>query len=112
MLKNYLTSAFRRLVRNKAYTVLNAVGLSVGLACFTLIGLWVKDELSYDRFHPKADRIYRVGGIFTDESAKFEQAVTPPPLAPSLLNDFPEVEDAVRLDLNNATVRKEDKQFI
>src|SRR5260221_2712471 len=112
MLRSYLTSAFRRLVKNKTYAVLNAIGLSVGLACFTLIGLWVKDELSYDRFHPKADRIYRVGGIFTDESGKFDQAVTPPPLTTSLLNDFPEVEDAVRLDMNNATVRKEDKQFI
>src|SRR5258706_539698 len=112
MLKSYLTSALSHLVKHKTYTILNAIGLSVGLACFTLIGLWVKDELSYDRFHPKADRIYRVGGIFADESVKFDQAVTPPPLAPSLLNDFPEVEDAVRLDMNDATVRREDKQFI
>src|SRR6266850_5635951 len=112
MLKSYLTSALRHLVKHKTYTILNAIGLSVGLACFTLIGLWVKDELSYDRFHPKADRIYRVGGIFTDESGKFDQAVTPPPLAQALTNDFPEVEDVVRLDLNDATVRVGDKQFI
>jgi len=112
MFKSYLTSAFRHLTKNKAYTVLNAIGLSVGLACFTLIGLWVKDELSYDRFHTNADRIYRVGGIFTDESGKFDQAVTPPPLAQALVNDFPEVEDAVRLDRNDATVRFGDKQFI
>src|SRR5258706_1404378 len=112
MLKSYVTSSFRHLINNKTYTILNAIGLSVGLACFTLIGLWVKDELSYDRFHPKADRIYRVGGIFTDESGKFDQAVTPPPLAQALVNDFPEVEEAVRLDMNDATVRLGDKQFI
>src|SRR5258706_13753000 len=103
MLRSYLTSALRHLVKNKTYTVLNAVGLSVGLACFTLIGLWVKDELSYDRFHTKADRMYRVGGIFTDESGKFDQAVTPPPLAQALVNDFPEAEDAVKLDRNDAS---------
>lgn len=112
MLKNYLTAALRHLVKKKTYTLLNALGLSVGLACFTLIGLWVKHELSYDRFHTKADRIYRIGGYFTDGSGKFDQAVTPPPLGPALMSDFPEIEESIRIDKNDATVQLGDKQFI
>lgn len=112
MLRNYVTSALRYLLKNRTYTVLNIVGLSVGLACFTLIGLWVKGELSYDRFHSKADHIFRIGGTFTDESGSFDQAVTPCPLAPALVSDFPEVEAAVRLDNNGATVQLGDKQFL
>ena len=88
MVKSYITSAIRHLLKNKSYTTLNIVGLSVGLACFTMIGLWVKHELSYDRFHSKAERIYRVSGYFIDESGKSDQAVTPPPLGPALVADF------------------------
>lgn len=112
MLRNYLTSSIRHLLKNKGYSILNAIGLSVGLACFTLIGLWVKSELSYDRFHANADRTYRVAGIFTDESGKFDQAVTPPPLGPTLISDFPEIEESLRIDKNDATVQLGEKQFI
>lgn len=112
MLKSYLTSAIRHLVKNKGYTVLNAIGLSVGLACFTLIGLWVKDEISYDKFHAKADRVFRIAGTFTDESGAFDQAVTCIPLAPALKADLPEVEDALRIDANGATVKYGSDQFV
>lgn len=112
MLKSHFISSLRHLVKNKGYSILNAIGLSVGLACFTLAGLWVKDELSYDRFHTKADRIYRVGGIFTNESGQFDQAVTCIPLAPALKSDLPEVEDATRVDMNNAVVQLGDKKFV
>lgn len=111
MLKNYLVSALRHLSRNRVYTILNVTGLSVGLACFTLIGLWVNYQLSYDKFHTKADRIYRIGGTFTDQSGSFDQAVTPIPLGPALENDMPEVEAAARIDVNDAIVRRGDKQF-
>ena len=104
--------AVRHLAKNRSYAALNILGLSIGLACFTLIALWVKDELSYDRFHAKTDRIYRVANLFKDESGQFEQAVTPVPLAPALLNDLPEVEDAVRIDPNGAIVELDDKQFV
>ncbi|MEK6780392.1 MAG: ABC transporter permease [Bacteroidota bacterium] len=112
MIKSYFTSALRHLLKNKGYTFLNAIGLSVGLACFTLIGLWVKDELSYDKFHANADHIYRIGGLFTDESGQFDQAVTCIPLAPALISDFPEVEDALRIDINDAVVQLNDKKFV
>ena len=112
MFKSYFTSAFRHLSKNKGYTFLNALGFSVGLACFTLIGLWVMNELSYDRFHKKADRIYRVVGKFISETDRMEQAVTPTPLRTALINDIPEVEDAIVMDNNDAIVKLGDKQFM
>jgi putative ABC transport system permease protein len=111
MIRNFFTTSLRHLLKNKSYALLNILGLSIGLACFTLIALWVKDELSYDKFHSKADRIYRVANLFTDESGEFEQAVTPVPLAPALIADLPEVEDAVRIDANGVIVQRDDKKF-
>jgi putative ABC transport system permease protein len=111
MVRNFFTTATRRLLKNGSYTLLNVAGLSIGLACFTLIGLWVLDELNYDSFHQKSDRIYRVASTFTDESGQFDQAVTCIPLAPALVNDLPEVENALRIDTNDAIVRQGDKQF-
>lgn len=112
MLKNYLSVTLRHLLKNKGYAVLNTLGLSVGLACFTLIGLWVTDELSYDDFHEKANRVYRVAGSFTSESDQMSQAVTPTPLRQALVNDLPEVEAATIIDNNDAIVRRGDKQFM
>ena len=76
MIRSFFTTAIRHLMKNSTYTALNIVGLSIGLACFATIGLWVKQELNYDAFHEKSDRIYRVAGTFTDESGQFDQAVT------------------------------------
>jgi hypothetical protein len=60
MFRNYLVVAWRNLVRQKIYSAINIAGLAIGMACATLILLWVQDELSYDRCHEKADQIYRV----------------------------------------------------
>src|SRR3982751_1716414 len=60
MLKNFFKTAFRNLSRNKIYSFINIAGLSIGLACAMLIILYVKDEVSYDRFHSKANNIYRI----------------------------------------------------
>ncbi|MBL0744357.1 ABC transporter permease [Chryseolinea lacunae] len=60
MLKNYLLVTFRNLVKNSVYSVINIAGLSIGIACSILILLWVFDELSFDRFHPKTDRLFQV----------------------------------------------------
>ncbi|HEY9046411.1 MAG TPA: ABC transporter permease [Ohtaekwangia sp.] len=111
MIKNYFLAATRHLFKNKGYTIVNALGLSVGLACFAMVSLWIKDELSFDRFHNKASRIYRVSSTFTDESGKFDQAITCIPLAPALKADLPEIEDAVRIDINDAVVQRDDKKF-
>ena len=112
MIRYHLSYALRHLVKNKLYTVLNLFGLSLGLACFTLIGLWVKSELSYDRFHEKSDRIYRVVSKFVDETSVIDQAVTSPLLGPTLIKDMPEVEQALRLDPGDAVMAVGDKSFL
>ena len=60
MLKNYLKIAVRNIKRNKIYSFINIAGLAIGIACCLLILLYIQDELSYDRFHKNADRIYRI----------------------------------------------------
>lgn len=60
MLKNYLKIAFRNLLKHKAYSFINIAGLALGMACGIMILQWVRFELSYDAFHPNAERIYRV----------------------------------------------------
>lgn len=97
MLKNALTIALRIMSRQKAFSLINISGLAVGLACGILIGLYVIHESGYDRFHDKADRIYRVYADSRDDRETFRGAWTPPPLAKALLEDLPEVEAAARL---------------
>ena len=112
MFLNHLKIAFRALGRGKIYTILNITGLALGLACFGFISAWVLNELSYDRFHEKHDRIYRLTGEVKTDSETFDHAVTSPPMAAALQRDFPEVENAVRLDKNDCIVRRGDKQFL
>jgi len=97
MFKNYLKIARRNLLKHKAYSFINIAGLAVGLACCLLISLYVKDELSYDRYHPKADRIYKVATDARNPEKQSQFALTPAPLAETLVRDFPEVETATRL---------------
>lgn len=111
MLQNYFKIAIRNLKNNKAYTLLNVVGLTIGLTCFAFIALWVRDEWSYDRFNANADRIFRVVGTVHSDSEVFEQAVTSVAMGPALKNDYPEVEHAVRFANDDAIIKKGDKQF-
>jgi putative ABC transport system permease protein len=76
MLKNYLTSAYRNLLNNKAFSLINIVGLAIGMAAFLLILQYVRFELSYDTFHKKGDRIYRVGTGIYREGIPTEYAAT------------------------------------
>ncbi len=98
MFKNYLKIALRNMMRFKAYSSINIAGLAVGIACCLLIFLYVQDELSYDRFHEKGDRIFRLVDSFDvegDLSRYF--ALSSAPFAPALIEEFPLfVEDAVR----------------
>ncbi|MDN3547887.1 ABC transporter permease [Mucilaginibacter aquaedulcis] len=97
MIKNYIKTAFRSLLKNKGFTVINILGLALGLATCLLIVLYVVDELSYDRYNTKAARIYRVNEDLKlgDNSVKY--AVCMPPLAKTLKTEYPFVENAVRL---------------
>lgn len=113
MFKNYFTIAFRHLRRQKLYSVINILGLAVGIACFLIILIFIQHELSYDRFHTNADRIYRVvqqqpGSIYlgTDRFA-----VTPAPLASTLVQEFPEVKHATSVDDGSALLSLDDRHF-
>ncbi|MBO3699636.1 ABC transporter permease [Roseivirga sp. E12] len=98
MFKNYLKIAFRSLLKSKGTSVINILGLSIGMACGIIIFLFVQNELSYDRFHSKSDDIFRV--LTIDEALGVSSnlvGITLPALGPAMENDFPEVEKRVRM---------------
>ena len=92
MLQNYLTIAIRNLLRYPAYTLINIVGLAIGLAACMLILRYVWDELSYDRYHPHADRVYRVVDDIESAGQTVQTAGSPSGWGPVLKRDFPEIE--------------------
>lgn len=97
MLTNYLKIALRNLSRNKGQSSINITGLAIGMACSMLIFLFVRREVSYDRFHEKADRIYRVTYDEVNTPARRHLATVSPPMAPALVETYPEIVNAVRL---------------
>jgi putative ABC transport system permease protein len=112
MFKNYLKTAFRTLFRQKGYTFINVAGLATGLAFCTLIFLYVRDELSYDRFHEKADRIFRVNAVSQNPEGDFYRTAHPPPLAPALQAEFPELEAVTRIvPRNRVLIRVGDEVY-
>src|SRR4030095_15431418 len=96
MLKNYLKVALRNLWKSKGFSAINIIGLAIGLATCLLIMLFVIDELSYDRYNKKADRIYRLDGDIKFGGNHFVLAVATDPMGPTLKKDFPQVEQYVR----------------
>jgi len=105
MITNYLKVAARNMLKHKGYTFINVAGLTMGMTICFLIFLWVRDEISYDRFHAKADRIYRAlwEARFGDNEWKIPQVGVP--LAEALEKEFPEVEKTVRLFQGGFTLR-------
>ncbi|NRB52008.1 MAG: ABC transporter permease [Saprospiraceae bacterium] len=98
MYRNYFKFAWRHALKHKGNTILHVLSLGLGIACSIFIFIYLKGELSYDRFHEEADRIHRVAIDLVDsEQRRIPDATTPPALAPSLVKDFPEVASAVRL---------------
>lgn len=116
MFKNYIKIAFRNLARFKVYSFINIFGLSIGMAVSICILLYISDELSYDKFHAKSERIYRVSRSWTDSEGKTSLHLghVAPPFAPLLANDFPNiVEHAVRmLSDGNVLISYEDKKIV
>lgn len=96
MIHNYIKIALRNLLRHKFYSMINIIGLSVGIACCLLILLYIQHELSYDRYHEKADRIYRLAISIDIGGTEGEVATVGAPAAEALVNDYPEVLDATR----------------
>jgi putative ABC transport system permease protein len=112
VLKNYLLIALRSIRRQRGYSVINILGLAVGLGCCLLIALFVRDELAYDRFHENADRIHRVVVELDLPNAPTDYlAVTSRPAGPALLATYPEVEASVRLVRSNPSVRHQGEYF-
>ena len=104
MLKNYVKIALRTLKRQKGYTFINVAGLAVGMACCLLILLFVQDELSYDRHHDNADRIFRLT-IAYDQGSHW--APIGPPVGPAFMAEIPEVEQIARIFDTVRTVLQE-----
>ncbi|MCD4817544.1 MAG: ABC transporter permease [Candidatus Cloacimonetes bacterium] len=96
MLKNYLKIAFRNILQHKGFSIINISGLALGLAVFMLIMLWVHDEISYDRFHKKTDRLYRLVAQAQLGEQSFKAVVTPGEFPPYLKDKIPEIEEVSR----------------
>ena len=111
MLKNYFKIALRNLWRRRTYSLINVTGLAVGMACCFLIFLYVHFEFSYDRFHSKADRIYRVVGDLTSSTETLHWYVTPGPLAKSIRAEFPQVQEVTRFIDLGVLVQKGSVKF-
>lgn len=96
MFKNYFITSLRSLMRSKGFSTINIVGLAVGLATFSLISFYVYHELSFDRYHQNADRIFRIVENLKTENEMLFQSTSAPPMGPRFQKDFPEVESYVR----------------
>ena len=97
MIKNHLKIAIRTLMGNKTFTAINVFGLAIGISTCLLIMLFVQNELSFDRYNEKADRIVRVVFRGSVQGEKMKEASVMPPVAQTLQKDFPEVQEATRL---------------
>jgi putative ABC transport system permease protein len=97
MIRNYIKTALRSLLKNKGFTFINTFGLALGLASFLLIVFYVVDELSYDRYNTKYDRIYRVNTDLKYHGTVTSYATTAVPVAAALKSEFPEVEVSARI---------------
>ncbi|MGD8427917.1 MAG: ABC transporter permease [Balneolaceae bacterium] len=113
MLKNYIKIALRNLKRSRTYTIINVLGLAIGVACAIYITLFVRDEFSFDRYNKHGDQIYRVAGRFSQGGdKKTNSATTTYQLAPQLETQFSQIARAVRIDPNyDQVVRYEDKRY-
>jgi predicted permease len=109
MLYNYLKIAFRSLRRHKGFSLINIAGLAIGMACSILILLWVRDELSYDRFHKDADRLYRITASLSEMD--IHAAVSPAPLPEALQAQIPAVEQTIRLNMRSGLMQVGDRMF-
>ena len=100
MLKNYFKVAFRSLLRNKGFSVINILGLAIGMASAAIILLWVQNEVSYDRFHNKDKRLFEIWQNDLRDGALQSGTPTPQLLGPALKKDYPEIENTARIGWN------------
>jgi len=106
MIRNYLITAIRTIFRQKGFSLINILGLALGLACSLLILLWVQDELSFDKFHENAEHLYRVEEDQFYSGRVYHVNVTPYPCGPAWKDEIPEIEDACRWQWPNGMLFK------
>ncbi len=97
MIKNFFKIALRNILRHKVYSVINLIGLSIGIASFVIILIYVQHEFSFDKFFKNSDRLYRVGLKYNIDGVKFYSSLDPVPLASGLKQEFSEIEEVTRL---------------
>lgn len=113
MFKNYLLTAIRNISKRGVFSVINIAGLAIGMACSILILMWVHHELRFDRFHPDHENIQRIAFRLTFSGTTMDGPVAMAPLAASLKEIFPEVEDVVRIHkLENVNLGIQTEHFI
>jgi putative ABC transport system permease protein len=113
MFKNLVKTAVRHIMKHPGYSFLNIVGLTLGITSALFLLIYVSDEVSYDRYHEKADRIYRVSSKITEPDDQFTWVVAQIPFGPKVIEDYPEVEAYVRfINMPRALYRHEDREFI
>lgn len=112
MLKNLIKTAFRHFRLHPGYSLLNILGLTLGITSALFLILYVSDELSYDRYHDNADRIYRVSSKITEPDDQFTWIVAQIPFGPQVVADYPEVQSFVRfIDMPRALYKYEENEF-
>jgi putative ABC transport system permease protein len=111
MFRNYLKIAIRNLTRNKGFSLINILGLSIGMTAALLIGLWVQNELSIDRSYPKTDRLFRLYNRAEIDGTLWVWDQTPKSIVPVLKKNYPGVEDAARYVDNRFLTSVSDKHL-
>ena len=112
MFKNLLKTAVRHIYKHFGYSLLNILGLTLGITSAIFLIIYVSDEISYDRYNTKADRIYRVSSKITEPDDQFTWNVAQIPFGPQVVKDYPEVESFVRfINMPRALYKYEDKEF-
>ena len=112
MLKNYLITALRNLLKRKAHSFINIFGLSFGLAVSILIFLFVRNEFSYDRFHEHADSIFRIYQKRPTQQGNVTLSTASSPLlAASLKETYPEIENSLRFGSSTVAIKKDELAF-
>ena len=113
MIKNFLKTAWRNLIKNKTYSIINILGLAIGLSCFLLIAMYVIDELSFDRYNDKAGRIYRINSDIKFGGAEMHMPVTSDMMGQLLKKDYPEAEQYTRIyTFNGNKLIKKGNEYI
>jgi len=106
MIKNFLLIALRNLKKDLWYSLLNILGLTIGITFSLFLIFYIKDELNYDRHNKKADHIYRINTYVHEKDKNTDMAITQLPLGPAMKKDYPEVEEMVRFASRERTLFK------